>query len=134
MNLTLWTTQNTAGTYTKCHFSDWKEGFGLTSWCCGGFLPTDRGTGGNRESHYCTQKQHINVKYKSDRTAYITSVITFTPNFITKLKLETPGQYSGTRFQGTVKASCHPRHSGQTSRLPTAPIICPHRCIFELQC
>lgn len=44
----------------------------------------------NWESHYCTQKQHINVRYKSDSTAYITSVITFTPNFITKLKLETP--------------------------------------------
>lgn len=54
-----------------------------------GFLPKDQGTG-KIGSHYCTQKQHINVKYKSDSTAYITSVITFTPNFMTKLRLETP--------------------------------------------
>lgn len=40
--------------------------------------PRNRETG----SHYCTQKQNVNVKYKSDSTACIASLITFTPNFI----------------------------------------------------
>lgn len=32
-------------TNTKCHFSNWEESFGLTSWRCDGFFPTGQGTG-----------------------------------------------------------------------------------------
>lgn len=89
MNLNLRTTQNTSVPYIKCDFNNWKNepwsDLMLFWW-----LPSNRlRDRENWESHYCTQKQHINAKYKSDSIAQITSVITFTPNFTTKLTLET---------------------------------------------
>jgi len=89
LNLNLRTTQNTSVPYIKCDFSNWKNepwpDLMLFWW-----LPSNRlRDRENWESHYCTQKQHINAKYKSDSIAHITSVNTFTPNFTTKLTLET---------------------------------------------
>lgn len=86
----------------------------------------------NWESHYCTQKQHINVKYKSDSTAYITSVITFTPNFITKLKLET-----SSILACSFRAQSKPHVTwGTLGKIPDCQqhdLICLYSYIFLLQ-